>query len=308
MSKKELKDYYAVLGVNPQDSSTEIQKVYRRLANRFHPDKNPGDEAAEKRFKEINEAYGTLKNQEKREKYDRLYRLDHKNRQRANSRDPQKPPQARPARQAEKGSRCGDSFKYKPRAQKARGTTSQEQSSNKPQFSQGAAQNGPPGGTPSPKMKTYAGARSRGSDAGPTFSAPKAQSGTTSRGWRSQASQSASQSQASTGSSAQSASKSGSTMGGSRYVGYSPPATAPIGNQHSKTTQRRKGSGLVWSILTGIGLVAASPFIGILIILAICAFPVVVVWVLFMCYQYPPLILAVVLIGFVIFSLINEYL
>lgn len=64
-------DYYKVLGVSREASASEIKKVYRRLALKFHPDRNPGDGAAEERFKEISEAYEILGDTEKRETYDR---------------------------------------------------------------------------------------------------------------------------------------------------------------------------------------------------------------------------------------------
>jgi DnaJ-class molecular chaperone len=56
----EYKDYYKLLGVEKTADQKEIKKVYRRLARQFHPDVNPGDKAAESRFKEINEAYEVL--------------------------------------------------------------------------------------------------------------------------------------------------------------------------------------------------------------------------------------------------------
>jgi len=63
------KDYYRVLGVRPAASSEEIKKSYRRLAIKYHPDKNPGDVLAEATFKEITEAYDILSDAEKRENY-----------------------------------------------------------------------------------------------------------------------------------------------------------------------------------------------------------------------------------------------
>ncbi len=66
------KDYYKILGVDRDVSQKEIKRAYRRLARQFHPDVNPGDEQAEEKFKEINEAYEVLSDPEKRGKYDRL--------------------------------------------------------------------------------------------------------------------------------------------------------------------------------------------------------------------------------------------
>jgi curved DNA-binding protein len=66
------KDYYAILGVSKNASQDEIKKAYRKLAVKYHPDKNKGDKQAEERFKEIGEAYQVLKSPEKRQKYDQL--------------------------------------------------------------------------------------------------------------------------------------------------------------------------------------------------------------------------------------------
>ena len=69
------KDYYAVLGVSASASQDEIKKQYRRLAAKFHPDKNPNDPAAADRFKELSEAYTVLGDAEKRKQYDDMRRL-----------------------------------------------------------------------------------------------------------------------------------------------------------------------------------------------------------------------------------------
>jgi molecular chaperone DnaJ len=64
------KDLYAALGVSKTASQDEIKKAYRKLVREHHPDKNPGDTAAEERFKEIQGAYDVLSDPEKRKQYD----------------------------------------------------------------------------------------------------------------------------------------------------------------------------------------------------------------------------------------------
>lgn len=66
------KDYYKILGVERKASTDEIRSAYRKLAMKYHPDKNPGDKKAEEKFKEINEAYQVLSDEQKRAHYDRL--------------------------------------------------------------------------------------------------------------------------------------------------------------------------------------------------------------------------------------------
>src|SRR3954463_2170587 len=66
------RDYYEVLGVAKGSSEAEMKAAYRKLAMQWHPDRNPGDKDCEHRFKEINEAYDILKDEQKRAAYDRF--------------------------------------------------------------------------------------------------------------------------------------------------------------------------------------------------------------------------------------------
>src|ERR1700716_4182593 len=71
MDTTERRDYYELLGVELGASLDDIKRAYRKLALKYHPDKNPGDPKAEERFKEAAEAYGVLSDEEKRGRYDR---------------------------------------------------------------------------------------------------------------------------------------------------------------------------------------------------------------------------------------------
>ncbi|MBI3455641.1 MAG: molecular chaperone DnaJ [Candidatus Rokubacteria bacterium] len=70
------RDYYEILGVSREASEAEVKKAFRQLALKHHPDRNPGDKAAEERFKELNEAYAVLSDPDKRARYDRFGRVD----------------------------------------------------------------------------------------------------------------------------------------------------------------------------------------------------------------------------------------
>ncbi|MDH3942799.1 MAG: DnaJ domain-containing protein, partial [Anaerolineae bacterium] len=66
------KDYYKMLGVERKATQKDIKSAYRKLAMEYHPDRNPDDASAEEKFKEINEAYQVLSDEDKRAHYDRL--------------------------------------------------------------------------------------------------------------------------------------------------------------------------------------------------------------------------------------------
>ena len=68
----EKRDYYEVLGLQKGASEDEIKKAFRKMAMKYHPDRNPGDKEAEEKFKEINEAYSVLSDPDKKNKYDRF--------------------------------------------------------------------------------------------------------------------------------------------------------------------------------------------------------------------------------------------
>jgi curved DNA-binding protein len=72
---QDFRDYYEILGVSTEASSEEIKKVFRRLARQYHPDMNPGDKAAEEKFKDIGEAYEVLSDPNKRSQYDQFSRF-----------------------------------------------------------------------------------------------------------------------------------------------------------------------------------------------------------------------------------------
>ena len=66
------RDYYDILGVSKNATEDEIKKVYRKLALKYHPDRNKGDKQAEEKFKEAAEAYEILSDSQKRSQYDRF--------------------------------------------------------------------------------------------------------------------------------------------------------------------------------------------------------------------------------------------
>lgn len=68
----DMSDYYSILGIDKGASEAEVKKAYRKKAQEFHPDKNPGDKGAEAKFKEVQEAYEVLSDSQKRSRYDQF--------------------------------------------------------------------------------------------------------------------------------------------------------------------------------------------------------------------------------------------
>ncbi|MDC9723475.1 MAG: DnaJ domain-containing protein [Urechidicola sp.] len=79
-----IKNHYQILGINRNAESKEIKQAYKKLAVKFHPDKNNGDKYFEERFKEIQESYEVLINTQKKTEYDRVYDSFYSNKQKEN--------------------------------------------------------------------------------------------------------------------------------------------------------------------------------------------------------------------------------
>ena len=72
MAAENKRDYYEVLGLKKGAGEDEIKRAFKKMAMKYHPDRNPGDKKAEEAFKEVNEAYGVLSDSEKKKRYDRF--------------------------------------------------------------------------------------------------------------------------------------------------------------------------------------------------------------------------------------------
>ena len=81
-------DFYQTLGVERNATTDDLKKAYRKLAVKYHPDKNPGDKAAEEKFKEVSLAYETLSDTEKRRQYDQFGHDAYTNNQRGGGAGP----------------------------------------------------------------------------------------------------------------------------------------------------------------------------------------------------------------------------